>query len=136
MVIITCAQFGSQSSPLFKSLQTTKLFDLVAFHIAIFMHKFHNQLLPATFQSYLTRVTNVHSYSDRFASKQSYYILYARANYGKFNVRFKGHSIWNTIENDMKLSSMAIFKKKWNNNIWISTRIAIWNCNIALDLYS
>ena len=88
MVIITCAQFGSHSSPLFKSLQTTKLFDLVAFHIAIFMHKFHNQLLPATFQSYLTRVTNVHSYSDRFASKQSYYIPYARTNYGKLNVRF------------------------------------------------
>ena len=109
--IITCAQFDSHSSPLFKSLQRTKFFGLAAFHIAIFMYKFHNQLIP-TFHSYFSRVTNVHSYSTSFAAKQSYYTPYARTNYGKFNVRFKGPSIWNTIENGMKMSSMATFKKK------------------------
>ena len=29
---------------------------------------------------------------------------YASTNYGKFSVRFKRPSIWNTIESDIKLS--------------------------------
>ena len=43
---ITFSQYDSPSSPLFKSLQVIKFYDLVTFHIATFMYKFHNQLLP------------------------------------------------------------------------------------------
>jgi hypothetical protein len=40
------------SSPLFKQLKIVKLFDLIHVQIAVFMMKFHNQLLPAIFNLY------------------------------------------------------------------------------------
>ena len=99
---------ASPSSPLFKSLQVIKFYDLVTFYIATFMYKFHNQLLPTAFHSFFTKVTNIHKYNTRLAAKQSYYL----PNYGKFNIRFQGPSIWNCIDKDIKLSSKAMFKKK------------------------
>ena len=51
-------------------------------------------------------------YNTRLAAKQSYYLPFVRTNYGKFNIRFQGPSIWNCIDKDIKLSSKAVFKKK------------------------
>ena len=110
--IITFSQYDSPSSSLFKSLQVIKFYDLVTFHIATFMYKFHNQLLPTAFHSFFTKVTNIHKYNTRLAAKQSYYLPFVRTNYGKFNIRFQGPSIWNCIDKDIKLSSKAMFKKK------------------------
>ena len=110
--IVTFSQYDSPSSPLFKSLQVIKFCDLVTFHIATFMYKFHNQLLPTAFHSFFTKVTNIHKYTTRLAAKQSYYLPFVRTNYGKFNIRFQGPSIWNCIDKDIKLSSKAMFKKK------------------------
>ena len=108
---ITFSQYDSPSNPLFKSLQVIKFYDLVTFHIATFMYKFHNQLLPTAFHSFFTKVTYIHKYNifTRLAAKQSYYLPFVRTNYGKFNIRFQGPSIWNK---DIKLSSKAVFKKK------------------------
>ena len=75
-LLLSHRTFDCHSSHLFKSFQIIKFFDLVTFHIAIFMYKFQNHLLPATFHSYFTNVTNVHSYNTRLTSKQSYYIPY------------------------------------------------------------
>ena len=86
MRTITFSQFDSPSSPLFKSLQVIKFFDVVTFYIAIFMYKFHNELLPIAFHSFFTRITNIHNYNARLAAKQSYYLPFARTNYGKFKV--------------------------------------------------
>ena len=76
------------------------------------MYKFHNELLPVAFHSIFTRVIIIHNYNTRLAAKQSYYLPFVRVNYGKFNIRFQGPSIWNSIDNDIKLSSIAMFKKK------------------------
>ena len=105
-------QHLNPSSPLFKSLQVIKFYDLVTFHIATFMYKFHNQLLPTAFHSFFTKVTNIHKYNTRLEAKQSYYLPFVRTNYGKFNIRFQVPSIWNCIDKDIKSSSKAMFKKK------------------------
>jgi len=73
--IITFSQYDSPSSSLFKSLQVIKFYDLVTFHIATFMYKFYNQLLPTAFHSFFTKVNNIHKYNTRLAAKQSYYFL-------------------------------------------------------------
>ena len=109
---ITFSQYDSPSSPLFKSLQVIKFYDLVTFHIATFMYKFHNQLLPTAFHSFFTKVTNIHKYNTRLAAKQSNYLPFVRTNYGKLNIRFQGPPIWNCIDKDIKSSSKAMFKKK------------------------
>ena len=45
MRLITFSRFDEHSSPLFKSLEIIKFLDLVTFHLAIFIYKYHNQLL-------------------------------------------------------------------------------------------
>ena len=71
---ITMSSFDQHSSPLFKSLEIIKSFDLVTFLIAIFMFKFHNQLLSSAFQSFFSKVDKIHSYNTIHAAKQSYYL--------------------------------------------------------------
>ena len=56
-----------------------------------------------------TKVTSLYHYNTRFAAKHSYYLPYARTNYGKFNVRFQGPAI----DDNVKLSSfITVFKKR------------------------
>ena len=52
MRLITFSRFDEHSSPLFNSLEIIKFLDLVTFHLAIFMYKYHNQLLPSVFNSF------------------------------------------------------------------------------------
>ena len=110
--IITFSRFDEHSSPLFKSLEIMKFLDLVTFYLAIFMYKYHNQLLPPVFISFFAKITQIHNYNTRLASKQSYYLPKARTNYGIFNIRFQGPSVWNSIDEDIKSSSLSLFKKK------------------------
>ena len=105
--IITFRKLDSCSSPLFKSLGLIKFFDISLFQIEIFMYKFHNNVLPAAFHSFFfTKVASVHNYNTRFAAKYSYYLPYARTNYGKFNICFQGPAVWNAIDDNLKLSSI------------------------------
>ena len=77
--IITFSKLDSYSCPLLKSLGLIKFFDVALLQIAIIvMYKFHNNMLPAAFHSFFTKVTSVHNYNTRFAAKHSYYLPYAR----------------------------------------------------------
>ena len=96
--VMTFSNFDHHSSPLFKALEILKISDLVTYLIAIYMYKFHNQLLPGVLVSFFTKVDAVHSYNTRHSAKQTYYSPKARTNYGKFNIRFQGPKIWNAIE--------------------------------------
>ena len=104
--------YASLSSPLFKLLNIIKLHDLVTLHIAIFMFKFHNHLLPSVFNTYFTAVDHIHKYNTGSAAGKSYYLPRARTNYGKFNIRFQGSKIWNSIAEDVKSLSLRQFEKK------------------------
>ena len=71
--IITFSKFDAHSSSLFKQLNIIKLTDLVNLHVVLFMYKYHNNLLPPTFDNFFTPVCNVHSQNTRLASKLTYY---------------------------------------------------------------
>jgi len=111
--IITFSTLDSHSSPLFKSVGIIKFFDIALFQIAIVMYKFHHNVLPAPFYSFFfTKVTSVHYHNTRLAAKHSYYLPYARTNYGKFSIGFQAPSVWNTIDDNVKLSSsIPVFTK-------------------------
>ena len=108
--VITFSSFDHHSNPLFKLLAIIIFPDLVKYHIGVFMYKYHNQLLPSVFNSFFTKVDQVHRYNTRHASKLSYYLPKVRTNYGKFNIRFQGPMIWNSIDEDFKSSSLSSFK--------------------------
>ena len=111
--IITFSKSDEHSSPIFKTLKILKISDLVSQNIAIFMYKYHYELLPLVFQNFFDALTSIHSYNTRQASKKSYYIPKARTNYGIFNIRFQGPKVWNSIDESFKsLTSLKKFKKK------------------------
>ena len=100
--VITFSSFDHHSSPLFKLLGIIIFPDLVKYHIAVFMYKYHNQLLASVFKPFFTKVDQIHSCNTRHASKSSYYLPEIRTNYGKFNIRFQGPMVWNSIDEDFK----------------------------------
>ena len=58
-----------------------------------------------TTTSIFINLDKVYSYKTRLSAKQSYYLPKVSKNYGKFNIRFQGPTIWNTIDQDIKVSS-------------------------------
>ena len=58
------------------------------------------------------------------ASKDSYYISKVRTSYGKFNIRFIGAKVWNSIDESFKSKRRNQFKKLVTSNI-LSTYLDI-----------
>jgi hypothetical protein len=79
------------------------------------MYQYHNQLLPSTFDNFFTPVAQIHSYNTRSAARQTYYLPSIRTNYGKFNVRFLGPQLWNSLEDNIKNFSLQRFKNHLKN---------------------
>ncbi len=46
------------------------------------------------------------------ATKQYHYLPKVRTNYGVFNIRFQGPTVWNSIDGNINSSSIAILKTK------------------------
>lgn len=56
--IMMFSKFDDHSSPLFRDTKIIKLLDLVDLHINIFMHKFHNNALPSSFDCFFKKLMN------------------------------------------------------------------------------
>ena len=54
-------------SPLFKALNIMKLVDLITFHRALVMYKYHNQLLRVSFSNFFAPVIKLYNYNSRRA---------------------------------------------------------------------
>ena len=75
--IITFSKLDSYSCPLLKSLGLIKFFDVALYQIAIIvMYKFHNNMLPAAFHSFFTKVTSVQNFNTRFAASYTLTIFF------------------------------------------------------------
>ena len=110
--IISFADFWDHLNPLFIRLNILKFNDIVKFQTAIFMHNFYHGTLPDTFNSFFSLVSTRHNYNTRLASNKTNYSLpSARTNYGKFNIRFSAIKVWNSLNENLRHSTKAKFKK-------------------------
>ena len=100
------------------SLKIIKLYDLVYFQTALFMYNYHYNNLPESFNSFFHVVRDKHDYNTRFAVGSTYSIPKFRINYGKFNIRFAGVKVWNSIEESTKKLTKSQFKVKLKNYIF------------------
>ena len=108
--LITFNNFQAHTNPIFLRLKILKFPDLVFLYTALFMHDYHSKNLPISFKSYFTNVNQKHNYNTRLASKYSYSLPKARTNYGKFNIKFSGVKVWNSICESKKKLNKAKFK--------------------------
>ena len=67
-----------------------------------------------------TKVNQKHSYNTRLASKISYSLPQARTNYGKFNIRYTGVKVWNSIDDQLKTLKNSAFKKNLKDSLLAS----------------
>jgi len=118
--LMTFSAFQAHTQPLFFELQILKFPDLVFLYTALFMYDYHNDNLPISFKSYFTRVNQIHNYNTRLASKNSYALPKARTNYGKYNIKFSGVTVWNSINEYTKALSNQKFKDQLCNDIFSS----------------
>ena len=95
-------RYCEQISPIFKDLNVMKFLDVIYYLNCVFMFKFRSNLLPSAFLNFFPLVSSRHKYKTRLASRSMFSIPLARANYGKFNIRFKGAILWNNIDESLK----------------------------------
>ena len=89
--------------------------DLHYLYCALFMYDYnYSNKLPSIFNNFFTKygTNKVHQYQTRLASKILYYLPKARTNYGKFNIRFFGVKVWNSIDDSFKAKSRTCFLKE------------------------
>ena len=67
--------------------------------------------------NFFSLISSKHGYSTRLASKSAYYIHQVRTNYAKFNIHFSGPSVWNNLVENLKNSSLKLFKQTMKADI-------------------
>ena len=81
----------------------------------LIMYDYHSGNLPSIFDPFFIKVNPKHNYNTRLASKSSFSLPKIRTNYGKFNIKFTGAKVWNSIGKETKKLSKFMFKKKLKN---------------------
>ena len=81
------------------------------------MFDFHVGNLPAVFDNFFQNVSEVHNYNTRSSTKMFLYIPKIRTDYGRFNLRYCGSLIWNSIDSKLKSLSKYNFKKLFKNSL-------------------
>ena len=109
--LMTFSEFRAHSDPIFHDLGLLKLPDIIFLHNALFMYDFYSDCLPSVFNCFFLQVNRIHQYNTRLAAKRSYYLPRIRTNYGKFNIRYLGVKIWNSIPELFKSKPRSSFKK-------------------------
>ena len=97
------------STPLFISNQLLNIFDIYLKETAIFMYKYHSNLLPTFFNTLFHTHESVHEHNTRNKSNLS--PNFKRTKMGQKSISFHGTKIWNNLSNCLKSSSsLSIFK--------------------------
>ena len=64
---------------------------------------------------YFTPTSSKRKYNTRFSSKDNYSLPLVKTNYGKFNIRFAGATLWNSLDVNLKKEKKENFKSKLFN---------------------
>ena len=93
-------------APIYEELKILQLHDLHIHETATFMHKFHNNELPASFSQYFNRIAAIHSVHTRSnTSGLTYYIPQYKTTHLLRSLKYTGVKIWNKIPNWIKTKS-------------------------------
>ena len=111
--IITFSDFKVHTTLLFYHLKLLKLSDLIYLKNALFMYEYNKGTLPSAclFSRFFLPLNSFHQYDTRLAKTKSFYLPKIRTNYGKFNIRFHGVKVWNSIPDYLKDKPLPTFNR-------------------------
>ena len=110
--LITFSEFNAHTSPLFFQLKLLKLQDHIKLQTLYFMHQFFIGKLPKIFDSFFIKTSDKHNVNTRFATRTTFYVPKIRTNYGKFNIRYNGPTLWNETDERFKILTPYSFKRE------------------------
>jgi hypothetical protein len=109
--LICGVHWRSSSAPLYLSHMLLSLLNINKFQICLFMHRYHQRLLPHTFNNYFTTGSKLHDHATRHAS--CYRSEYARLKIKQFSIKYLGPKIWNGLPVHIStLKSTSLFKNR------------------------
>jgi len=80
---ITYNNYRCHISPLYKSLNILKLYDIYKLELPKLIHKFHHEMLPTSFSDLFQKTAEFHCHNTRYATNQNYFIQQVSTNAGK-----------------------------------------------------
>ena len=91
--LITNSEWNAHTAPLFRDMNILTIYQLNLLHVASFMYKVHNNLLPQYFVDMFMSNCNVHSHNTRQCD--DFPVPYHRLVPTSNNIRVYGVNIWN-----------------------------------------
>lgn len=98
----------------FNTAHVITLAGINRIHTAIFMYKYHNDLLPSTFRDKFHQVCDVHHYNLRTSTM--YVVPMAKSKLCRSSIHYRAPKLWNSLPNVLKQSvSLSSFKTNVKN---------------------
>ena len=109
--ICTNSPYLSHTDPLFSRLKLFKVHDINTLQIAIFMFKYHYEMLPPVFTNFFSYNSSLHSYPTRTCN--NIHLNNPRILLAHKTLRHHGPDIWNTLPDFLKrIKFLTSFKRK------------------------
>ena len=116
------AEYKEHTTPLFIRLSMLQLDDINLQVTALFMFRFFNNMLPDSFNDYFMLNRELHHYNTRLSV--CVHKNYARTNYSKHLVNYRGIDTWNNLPESLKeIKSYYSFKKKLKLHLLSNTKL-------------
>ena len=122
--ILRCIKFEpflSHSTPIFQSLKTLKIVDVLHLNILTFVYKSINKLSPSCFHDYFQPNSSVHRIGTRHATRGDLFKSIKNTTlYGLQTIQYFGSKLWNTLPLFIRVaSSTVVFRSKLKRFIFI-----------------
>jgi len=102
-------------SKLYETLDFLNLDSIYELQLAIFMHKVNHLKLPEIFYESFTKIETVHSHNTKRKQSFEYFLPRVNKKISQNLLAFRGAKSWALINNDLKILSLFIFKRKMKN---------------------
>ena len=110
--ICTNSHYLAHSPPLFADLNTLTVQDINKLQTALFMYKYHNNLLPDIFTDYFVKANTIHGYNTR--QSYMYRPCYFNTHLANNSIKRQGPLIWSSVPQNIRDStSVFSFKTKF-----------------------
>ena len=114
--IISNSHYRSHSAPLFQKHDILNVHDSYKLELGVFMYKYFNGLLPMSFNTFFTKLSDIHNYDTR--NKSNYNPTRNRKVFADKAIRTTGPILWNSIDKSIKnVISTKHFRKLYKSSL-------------------
>ena len=114
--VISGSLWNSHTNPIFMKNNLLKLRELNVLQVGLFMFKFVNNMIPASFAHFFVFNKDIHQHDTRI--KNNIHQIQFRTNLRGSCIKVYGPKIWNSIPNAIKnLKTLYSFKKQFKKDL-------------------